>query len=166
MTTSELTDEDPILTDLISREASLIAQIQALTVDITSIQAFSAPEFSVPIRANVLNFNWGGLAAFCQFDVITMEYYHLNSVLLGSLLLMHLQGRQRLHRGVAIGYQQLGDSLIESLPIGKLQTDGFLFLWVINNKYTKAFNLLETWGYKFVGKYSLTKMTSHGLRQR
>ena len=38
-------------------------------------------------------------------------------------------------RGVALGYSQLGDSLIEQIPVGKLQTDGFIFMWVINAKY-------------------------------
>ncbi|KAJ3254739.1 hypothetical protein HK103_006891 [Boothiomyces macroporosus] len=49
-------------------------------------------------------------------------------------------------KGVAIAYQQLPDALIESLPIDTLQTDGFIFIWVINNKFVKAFELMEKWG--------------------
>ena len=53
-------------------------------------------------------------------------------------------------RGVAIGYNQLPDPCIEELPIEKLQTNGFIFIWVINYKYAKAFELMKKWGYTFV----------------
>jgi mRNA (2'-O-methyladenosine-N6-)-methyltransferase len=48
---------------------------------------------------------------------------------------------------VAIAYQQLPDVCIEELPIPKLQKNGFLFIWVINNKYSKAFEMMKKWGY-------------------
>ena len=53
-------------------------------------------------------------------------------------------------RGVAIGYQQLADFHIKELPVRTLQTDGFIFIWVINAKYRFAIALLEFWGYKLV----------------
>jgi mRNA (2'-O-methyladenosine-N6-)-methyltransferase len=49
---------------------------------------------------------------------------------------------------VAIAYQQLPDICIESLPIQKLQTNGLIFIWVINAKYVRAFELMERWGYR------------------
>lgn len=48
---------------------------------------------------------------------------------------------------MAIAYQQLPDICIEEIPIPKLQKNGFIFIWVINNKYAKAFELMERWGY-------------------
>ncbi|KAI9295515.1 MT-A70 [Neoconidiobolus thromboides FSU 785] len=62
-------------------------------------------------------------------------------------------------RGVAIGYQQLPDTLIESLPINDLQDNGFIFIWVINNKYVKAFELMKQWGYEYVDDITWVKQT-------
>ncbi|KAJ3311142.1 hypothetical protein HDV04_003105 [Boothiomyces sp. JEL0838] len=62
-------------------------------------------------------------------------------------------------KGVAIAYQQLPDALIESLPIDTLQTDGFIFIWVINNKFVKAFELMEKWGYEYVDDITWVKQT-------
>jgi len=73
-------------------------------------------------------------------------------------------------RGVALGYSQLGDSMIEQIPVQKLQTDGFLFMWVINAKYKMALGLLKAWGYEFVDELTWVKQTvnhrvakSHGF---
>ncbi|KAJ2754042.1 hypothetical protein IWQ56_006548, partial [Coemansia nantahalensis] len=107
---------------------------------------FRAPEWSVPIRANVMNFEWEKLAAACQFDVILMDPpWQLAS--------------QAPTRGVAIAYQQLPDVCIESLPIHLLQTSGFIFIWVINNKYTRAFQLMKQWGYTYVDDIAWVKQT-------
>ncbi|KAJ3196681.1 hypothetical protein HDU67_003962, partial [Dinochytrium kinnereticum] len=62
-------------------------------------------------------------------------------------------------RGVAIGYDQLPDSAIEALPLHLLQTDGFIFVWVINAKYTKAFDLFEKWGYTYCDDITWVKRT-------
>jgi mRNA (2'-O-methyladenosine-N6-)-methyltransferase len=32
-------------------------------------------------------------------------------------------------RGVAIAYSSLADEIIQKIPLPKLQTDGFIFLW-------------------------------------
>jgi mRNA (2'-O-methyladenosine-N6-)-methyltransferase len=58
-------------------------------------------------------------------------------------------------RGVAIAYQQLPDVCIEEIPIPKLSKNGFIFIWVINNKYAKAFELMEKWGYKYASLLKL-----------
>lgn len=50
--------------------------------------------------------------------------------------------------GVALGYSQLTDADITSLPIPKLQESGFLFVWVINAKYTFTLDLFQRWGYE------------------
>jgi mRNA (2'-O-methyladenosine-N6-)-methyltransferase len=50
-------------------------------------------------------------------------------------------------RGVATNYSTLNDNDILNLPFHLLQKDGFLFIWVINNKYKFALHLFETHGY-------------------
>ncbi|OMH82560.1 N6-adenosine-methyltransferase 70 kDa subunit [Zancudomyces culisetae] len=110
-------------------------------------EEFQAPEYCVPIKANVMDFDWSKLAAACQFDVIVMDPpWQLAS--------------QAPTRGVAIAYQQLPDVCIESLPIGGLQQEGgFLFIWVINNKFSKAFELFRAWGYTYVDEIAWVKQT-------
>ena len=51
------------------------------------------------------------------------------------------------------------DACIEDLPIPCLQTRGFLFIWVINNKYSYAFKLFKKWGYKYVDDITWVKQT-------
>jgi hypothetical protein len=48
-------------------------------------------------------------------------------------------------RGVALGYSQLSDRDIQNLPIPSLQTNGLLFIWVINAKYRLALKLIKHW---------------------
>ncbi|KAJ1848223.1 hypothetical protein LPJ70_001134 [Coemansia sp. RSA 2708] len=124
-------------------EGSSRSQNNSAPIDLSE---FRAPEWSVPIRANVMNFDWEKLAAACQFDVILMDPpWQLAS--------------QAPTRGVAIAYQQLPDVCIESLPIHLLQTSGFIFIWVINNKYTRAFQLMKQWGYTYVDDITWVKQT-------
>ncbi|KAL3901919.1 MAG: hypothetical protein SGCHY_000216 [Lobulomycetales sp.] len=103
-------------------------------------QQFEAPEWCIPIKANVMTFEWDKLAQQAQFDCILMDPpWQLASAVPT--------------RGVAIAYAQLPDVCIEELPIQKLQTNGFIFIWVINNKYTKAFDLMKRWGYEYVDRF-------------
>ncbi|RKP22390.1 hypothetical protein SYNPS1DRAFT_25890 [Syncephalis pseudoplumigaleata] len=85
------------------------------------LEEFRAPEWCVPIKANVMTFEWT----------------------------------------VAIAYQQLPDVCIESLPIEKLQTNGLIFIWVINAKYVRAFELMERWGYEYVDEIAWVKQTGN-----
>lgn len=62
-------------------------------------------------------------------------------------------------RGVALGYSQLCDTDIKNLPVQKLQTDGFLFMWVINAKYRLALKLLDLWGYELIDEVVWVKQT-------
>ena len=104
------------------------------------------PPFSIPIKTDVMDFDWQRLASSCQFDVICMDPpWQLAS---------HAPTR-----GVAIGYQQLPDVVIESLPIESLQTTGFLFIWVINAKFAKAFELFDMWGYEYIDDITWVKQT-------
>jgi mRNA (2'-O-methyladenosine-N6-)-methyltransferase len=111
-----------------------------------SMSAVTVPPFCIPIRADVLNFDWKTLFKAVEFDVIVMDPP------------WQLATNQPT-RGVAIAYQQLPDLLIEDLPIGKLSTNGFIFIWVINNKYVKALELMQRWGYRHVDDVTWVKQT-------
>ncbi|KAF9351560.1 hypothetical protein BGX34_000476 [Mortierella sp. NVP85] len=162
------------LAKLLAREQELIAALEQLTHDIKQLEQaentpeqedeskpaedengdededdleeFEAPEWCVPIKANVMTYEWDSLAAECQFDVILMDP--------PWQLATHAPTR-----GVAIAYQQLPDVCIEELPVPKLSSDGFIFIWVINNKYAKAFDLMRKWGYRYVDDITWVKQT-------
>ena len=141
---------------LLKNEEQLLLSIEVLTEEIAQLESslsnptnhvmgtvvgptdneeFDAPEWCIPIKTDVLSFEWNTLGSHVQFDCILMDPpWQLAS--------------HQPTRGVALGYQQLPDLLIESLPIDKIQTNGFIFIWVINNKYVKAFELMQKWGYK------------------
>ena len=65
-------------------------------------------------------------------------------------------------RGVAISYDTLSDKEILAIPFDKLQTDGFLFVWVINAKYRFALEMMATYGYKLVDEIAWVKQTVNG----
>ena len=65
-------------------------------------------------------------------------------------------------RGVAIAYETLNDRQILDIPFDKLQTDGFLFIWVINAKYRFALEMMEKYGYKLVDEIAWVKQTVNG----
>ncbi|KAG2173601.1 hypothetical protein INT43_005019 [Umbelopsis isabellina] len=156
---------DSSLKALLQEETKLKAQLDALTTEIAKLETqvnpaskeddnnedidmeeFEAPQWCVPIKANVMNFDWDALAAETQFDVILADP--------PWQLATHAPTR-----GVAIAYQQLPDVCIEEIPIPKLSQNGFIFIWVINNKYAKAFELMEKWGYKYVDDITWVKQT-------
>eukprot|EP01017_Pseudomicrothorax_dubius_P037094 TRINITY_DN538_c0_g4_i4.p1 TRINITY_DN538_c0_g4~~TRINITY_DN538_c0_g4_i4.p1 ORF type:complete len:317 (+),score=83.11 TRINITY_DN538_c0_g4_i4:42-992(+) len=115
----------------------------------------SIPENSIPISADVRKFDFHHLAseqlkhAGRLFDVIMMDPpWQLSS--------------SQPSRGVAIAYDSLSDEFIESMPIPALQTDGFIFIWVINAKYRVAIKMMEKWGYKLVDEIIWVKKTVNG----
>ena len=118
---------------------------------------WQVPPHCVPIHANVVTYDWSRLYSFAQFDVIMMDPpWQLATA--------------NPTRGVALGYSQLTDRDIQCLPIPKLQSDGFLFIWVINAKYQFTLDLFERWGYDIVDEIVWIKMTvnrrlakSHGF---
>lgn len=55
-----------------------------------------------------------------------------------------------LSAGVSLGYSQLTDADIVALPVPELQSNGFLFIWVINAKYKFTLDLFQHWGYECV----------------
>lgn len=119
---------------------------------------WQVPEQCIPIHTNVTLFDWKKLYQVEQFDVIMMDP--------PWQLATHNPTR-----GVALGYSQLTDRHITSLPINQLQRDGgFLFVWVINAKYKFTLDLFKEWGYEMVDEIVWVKLTvnrrlakSHGF---
>jgi mRNA (2'-O-methyladenosine-N6-)-methyltransferase len=95
---------------------------------------WEVPPHCIPIHANVTTFDWSRLASVTQFDVIMMDPPWQLATATPT-------------RGVALGYSQLTDDDIANLPIPQLQSNGYLFVWVINAKYKFTLDLFDKWGY-------------------
>jgi len=119
---------------------------------------WQVPSQCIPVHTNVTLFDWRKLSDVMQFDVIMMDP--------PWQLATHNPTR-----GVALGYSQLTDTHITSLPVPQLQKDGgFLFVWVINAKYKFTLDLFKEWGYELVDEIVWVKLTvnrrlakSHGF---
>lgn len=105
-------------------------------VDDLDPSEWQVPPHCVPIHANVTTFDWPRLYSQCQFDVVMMDPpWQLATA--------------NPTRGVALGYSQLNDDHISSLPVPQLQREGgYLFVWVINAKYKWTLDLFDKWGYR------------------
>lgn len=105
------------------------------SVDDLDPSEWQVPPHCIPIHANVTTYNWKELYEHTQFDVIMMDPpWQLATA--------------NPTRGVALGYSQLTDRHITDLPVPKLQSNGLLFVWVINAKYKFTLDLFEKWGYE------------------
>uniref|UniRef100_A0A7S0MQZ7 mRNA m(6)A methyltransferase n=1 Tax=Pyramimonas obovata TaxID=1411642 RepID=A0A7S0MQZ7_9CHLO len=115
------------------------------------------PPQCIPIHANVTAYDWKPLYESTQFDAIMMDPpWQLATA--------------NPTRGVSLGYSQLTDQDITNLPIPKLQSNGLLFVWVINAKYKFCLDLFKKWGYTFIDEIVWVKTTvnrrlakSHGF---
>lgn len=110
--------------------------------------------YCIPLSVNVVGYDFDKLveaqlkhANGRLFDVITIDPpWQLSSA--------------NPTRGVAIAYSTLSDSQILDetvLPFMKLQTDGFLMVWVINAKYRLALELFEENEYTMVDELTWVK---------
>jgi mRNA m6A methyltransferase catalytic subunit len=109
---------------------------------------YCVPPHSVPIRADVTTFDFKSLGRVVQFDVIMMDPpWQLASA--------------NPTRGVTIGYETLGDTEISLMDVPSLQTDGFLFIWVINSRFSITLEMMEAWGYTFVDEIAWVKATTN-----
>lgn len=143
---------------LIERRDSLLQRIDQLEREIADqiysdedlnqreTEKWTIPPNCVPINADVRNFDFACLGKSMSFDVIMMDppwYLATNSCT----------------RGVHISYSSLNDLEILDLPLNLLQQSGFLFLWTINNKFTKAIEMMQNWGYEFIDEIVWVKST-------
>ena len=116
-------------------------------VDQLDPREWQVPQQCIPVHANVTLFDWGPLASACQFDVIMMDPpWQLATA--------------NPTRGVSLSYSQLTDDSIANLPVRQLQTNGLLFVWVINAKYEWTLSQFKKWGYTFVDEIVWVKVTN------
>ena len=116
-------------------------------VDALDPREWQVPAQCIPVHANVTQFDWKPLCDAVQFDVIMMDPpWQLATA--------------NPTRGVSLGYSQLNDDFIAKLPVGKLQTNGLLFVWVINAKYQWTLAQFKKWGYTFVDEIVWVKVTN------
>jgi len=110
------------------------------------------PKYCVPIRADIRQFD---------FKKLAMKQKELSGRLFDVIMTdpPWMLATANPTRGVALGYSQLSDDIITSLPIPLLQENGLLFIWVINAKYRLALQLFMKWGYKMIGDVAWVKQT-------
>lgn len=104
-----------------------------------------SPTGSRPIRADVRVFNF---KSFIATEHANSSHHHggfFDAILMDPP--WQLAG-QAASRGVCLMYDQLHDKLIEDMEVELLQKDGLIFIWVINNKFVRALDMMEKWGYK------------------
>eukprot|EP00127_Corallochytrium_limacisporum_P004141 Clim_evm86s157 gene=Clim_evmTU86s157 len=108
---------------------------------------FTPPKWCVPIKANVIDFDFKALGQEVQFDVIMMDPPWQLATAAPT-------------RGIALGYSQLNDEALQRcLELEHVQSDGFIFIWVINNRFAKAIEMMEKWGYEFIDTIDWVKQT-------
>eukprot|EP00494_Astrolonche_serrata_P030379 UN30646 len=120
-----------------------------------------APPLSIPIRANVLQFDWRKfidshkLINGRMFDVIVTDPPWTLAT-------------EKCTRGVALNYDQItDDKLLKAVPWGHLLEDrGVLMVWVINAKVTYTIKFLKSRGFKLVESMTWLKMSSKRLLAR
>lgn len=113
------------------------------------------PSQSIPICADITQFDFSELA-------------RAQTELAGELFSVIMIdppwpiGSSNPIRGVNISYETLSDNDIISIPIKKLQDNGFIFIWTINSKYKFTIKLLESWGYTYCDEIVWIKQTVNG----
>jgi len=121
-----------------------------------------APPLSIPIRANVLTFDWTRFKAAHKlfsggklFDVIVTDPPWTLAT-------------EKSTRGVALNYDQITDKiLLNNVPFGQLLNgNGVIFMWVINAKLIWALEWLEGQGFEILDCITWLKMSSNRLMAR
>ena len=104
----------------------------------------------MPIRANVLTFDWKALGDKMQFDVILMDPPWI------------LQTK-KMTRGVEIMYEQMPENDIASIPLNFVQKDGYIFMWVVAKEFSNGLRMLELWGYEVINTIHWIKTSRKGI---
>lgn len=104
---------------------------------------------SISIKQDVNTFNWKEFGSKVHFDVITMDPpWNLS--------------QSSVTRGVSLSYDQIDADTIGKIPVPYIQTDGYIFLWVIACHVSKGTELLKNWGYTLVCPLNWVKTSRYG----
>lgn len=130
----------PEMSPLEDLEDASVVAIPGYATDLTD---------SIAIQADVRTFDWKGLGAIQKFDVILMDppWVICNS---------------NVTRGVHIIYNQLEVNLIADMPLHYIQTDGYVFMWVIASQFANGVMMMKKWGYKIVATLNWIKISRYG----
>ena len=109
---------------------------------------------SFSIKANVLDFDWEGLGKAIQFDVILMDPPWIIQ-----------QNPNKVTRGVELGYDQMEENAIATMPLDLIQTDGYVFMWVVAREFSNGLKMLERWGYQVINDIHWIKTSRRGIYQ-
>jgi len=101
------------------------------------------------------SFKWDELIAFQMkqagrlFDIVIMDPpYNVGSK----------------HSGLKIGYKKLKTWQIQALPIPKLQDNGFLFVWTVNQYLPDTLQMISIWGYTLWKQIVWIKICNHSKK--
>jgi N6-adenosine-specific RNA methylase IME4 len=100
--------------------------------------------------ADVRGFDWAGLGAVVQFDVILMDPPWM------------IQSANPT-RDVELNYELLPEDEIARIPMELVQRDGFMFMWVIVLMLWGGLKMLEKWGYRVFSTVNWIKVTRKGI---
>lgn len=121
-----------------------------------------APPLSIPVRADVLKFNWNKL--------IDSQKKHAKGKVWNCVVTdpPWTLATEKSTRGVALNYDQITDArLLRAIPWEKLlEKDSAIFMWVINAKVVYATNYLKSLGFKIVESITWIKMSGNRLLAR
>ena len=114
-------------TEINLEEISRVEQFKLPIRNLTEI-----PANSVPIQTDISRFDFNSLSDLCEqkegsnnFDVVVMDPpWNITSVMPS--------------RGITLNYETMSDYEISQIQMNKVQTNGVLFLWVVNAKRTFA----------------------------
>lgn len=122
-----------------------------------------APPLCIPVRANVLNFDWKPFLRSLKkwnngnkFDVIVTDPPWTLAT-------------EKSTRGVALNYDQITDvKLMNAVPFYDLLSDkgGAIFMWVINAKLKWSLEFLREKGFKVIDLMTWLKMSQNRLLAR
>jgi N6-adenosine-specific RNA methylase IME4 len=104
---------------------------------------------SIAINADVTKFDWKRLGRLQQFDVITMDPPW--QITTGTIT-----------RGVNISYHQLDVNIIGEMPLRQVQSNGYIFMWVIASQFANGVLMLERWGYEVETYLNWVKVSKYG----
>lgn len=134
--------------------AELDAELERLpdtkVPNVVGIPGFSTNlENSVAINADIRYFDFQKLGSIQKFDVILMDPPWLIAV-------------ANVTRGVSISYDQLETNVIERMPLHYIQSDGYIFMWVIACQFANGISMFRKWGYEFVTYINWVKTSKYG----
>jgi N6-adenosine-specific RNA methylase IME4 len=131
-------------------EAELRTLPRPADSEIVAVPGFPATlTDSIAISADVRTFDWRRFGAAQKFDVVVMDPPWQIAV-------------ATVTRGVTIAYDQLDVGVIANIPLGEVQENGYLFMWVIASQFMNGVLMMQRWGYNIETYINWVKVSKYG----